>query len=48
MFDFVFRNNWWNKANEVWMSSALSNPKTQIINFASTAKICGLNLHNHG
>ena len=35
--DFVFRNRFWNRANEVWMSAALSNPKTQIINVVSTA-----------
>ena len=35
--DFVFRNRFWNRANEVWMSFALSNPKTQIINVVSTA-----------
>ena len=35
--DFIFRNKWWNRANEVWMSFALSNPKTQIINVVSTA-----------
>ena len=29
--DFAFRNRFWNRANEVWMSFALSNPKTQII-----------------
>ena len=35
--DFAFRNRFWNRANEVWMSFALSNPKTQIINVVSTA-----------
>ena len=35
--DFIFRNKFWNRANEVWMSFALSNPKTQIINVVSTA-----------
>ena len=35
--DFMFRNRFWNRANEVWMSFALSNPKTQIINVVSTA-----------
>ena len=35
--DFMFRNKFWNRANEVWMSFALSNPKTQIINVVSTA-----------
>ena len=35
--DFLFRNRFWNRANEVWMSFALSNPKTQIINVVSTA-----------
>ena len=34
--DFLFRNQFWNKANEVWMSSALSNLKTQAINVLST------------
>jgi len=34
--DFLFRNNFWNKANEVWMSAALSVPKTQVINITST------------
>ena len=34
--DFLFRNQFWNKANEVWMSSALSNIKTQAINVLST------------
>ncbi len=34
--DFLFRNNFWNKANEVWMSAALSNIKTQAINILST------------
>ena len=33
--DFLFRNQIWNKANELWMASALSLPKTQIINIAS-------------
>ena len=37
IMDFTFRNQAWNKANEVWMSFALSNPKTQIINIVSTA-----------
>ena len=35
--DFAFRNRFWNRANEVWMSFALSNPKTQVINTISTA-----------
>ena len=35
--DFMFRNKFWNRMNEVWMSFALSNPKTQIINVVSTA-----------
>ena len=35
--DFMFRNRIWNRANELWMSFALSNPKTQIINVVSTA-----------
>ena len=35
--DFIFRNQFWNRANEVWMSFALSNPKTQVINTISTA-----------
>jgi hypothetical protein len=35
--DFIFRNKFWNRANEVWMSFALSNPKTQVINTISTA-----------
>ena len=26
--DFAFRNRFWNRANEVWMSFALSNPKS--------------------
>ena len=34
--DFLFRNQFWNKANEVWMSAALSLPKTQVINILST------------
>jgi hypothetical protein len=34
--DYLFRNNFWNKANEVWMSAALSLPKTQVINVLST------------
>ena len=34
--DFLFRNNFWNKVNEVWMSSALSNVKTQAVNVIST------------
>ena len=34
--DFLFRNNFWNKANEIWMSAALSNIKTQAINVLST------------
>tara|TARA_Y100001970_G_C14247709_1_gene869518 strand:- start:762 stop:4415 length:3654 start_codon:yes stop_codon:yes gene_type:complete len=34
--DFLFRNNFWNKVNEVWMSSALSNIKTQAVNVIST------------
>ena len=34
--DFLFRNQFWNKANEIWMSSALSNFKTQAINIVST------------
>ena len=34
--DFLFRNNFWNKMNEVWMASALSLPKTQVINVTST------------
>ena len=33
----AFRNKFWNRANELWMSAALSNPKTQIINVVSTA-----------
>ena len=34
--DFLFRNQFWNKANELWMSAALSLPKTQIVNITST------------
>ena len=34
--DYLFRNQVWNKVNEVWMSSALSNIKTQAINILST------------
>lgn len=34
--DFLFRNKFWNKANELWMSAALSLPKTQIVNITST------------
>ena len=37
IIDFAFRNKFWNRANELWMSAALSNPKTQIINVVSTA-----------
>lgn len=34
--DFLFKNNMWNKINEVWMSMALSNIKTQAVNVIST------------
>ena len=34
--DFIFRNKVWNVANELWMVSALSLPKTQIVNAVST------------
>lgn len=35
--NFVFNNRFWNAANEVWMSAALSLPKTHIINAISAA-----------
>jgi hypothetical protein len=38
--DFIFKNKFWNIANEIWMISALSVPKTHFINTLST----GLNL----
>ena len=38
--DFIFKNKGWNIANELWMSAALSLPKTQVVNAIST----GLNL----
>ena len=34
--DFIFKNKFWNVANEIWMISALSLPKTQIVNAVST------------
>ena len=37
---FIFKNKGWNVANELWMSAALSLPKTQIVNAVST----GVNL----
>lgn len=38
---FIFNNKFWNGVNELWMSSALSVPKTQLINLVST----GLNAY---
>ena len=34
--DLIFRNKFWNVANEIWMSAALSLPKTQVVNAIST------------
>ena len=36
IMDYLLFNNFWNKVNEVWMSSALSNVKTQAVNVIST------------
>ena len=34
--DLIFKNKFWNVANEIWMSAALSLPKTQVVNAIST------------
>ena len=33
---FIFKNKGWNVMNELWMSAALSLPKTQVVNGIST------------